>query len=53
MVVLLGGGIYRALALLWILIFDFYMVLFFFQIIYLNDCSVVTVNVLTARFNPT
>ena len=39
--VLLGGGKYRMLALLWILIFDFYMILCLRQIIYLNDFSVV------------
>ena len=36
MVVLLGGGIYCTLILLWILIFDFYMILCSYQIIYLN-----------------
>ena len=41
MVILLGGGIYRMLALLWILIYDFYMILCSRQIIYLNDLSVV------------
>ena len=44
MFVLLGGGIYRTLALLWILIFDFYMILCSCQIIYLNNCSVVRLN---------
>ena len=39
--VLLGGGIYSMLALLWILIFDFYMILCSRQIIYLNNCSVI------------
>ena len=39
--VLLGGGKYRMLALLWILLFDFYMILCSRQIIYLNNCSVV------------
>ena len=39
-VVLLGDGIYRTLALLLILIFDFYMILCSCQIIYLNNCSV-------------
>ena len=41
MVILLGGGIYRMLALLWILIYDFCMILCSRQIIYLNDLSVV------------
>ena len=41
MFVLLGGGKYRMLALLWILIFDFYMILCSSQIIYLNNLSVV------------
>ena len=41
MVVLLGGVIYRMLALLWMLTFDFYMILCSCQIIYLNNCSVV------------
>ena len=40
-VVLLGGGIYCMLALLLILIFDFYMILCSRQIIYLNNCLVV------------
>ena len=40
MVVLLVDGIYRTLALLLILIFDFYMILCSCQIIYLNNCSV-------------
>ena len=40
MVVLLGDGIYRTLALLLILIFDFYMILCSCQIIYLNNCPV-------------
>ena len=40
-VVLLGGGIYLMLALLLILIFDFYMILCSRQIIYLNNVSVV------------
>ena len=39
--VLLGGGNHRMLALLWILIFDFYMILCPHQIIHLNNCSVV------------
>ena len=39
MVVLLGGGICRMLALLWILIFDLYMILCSRQIIYLNNYS--------------
>ena len=41
MVVLLGGGIYRMLALLWMQILDFYMILCSRQILYLNHCSVV------------
>ena len=40
-IVLLGGGNHRMLALLWILIFDFYMILCPHQIIHLNICSVV------------
>ena len=44
MFVLLGGGKYRMLALLWILIFDFYMILCSGQIIYRNDFSVVTLS---------
>ena len=40
MVVLLVDGIYRTLALLLILIFDFYMILCSCQIIYLNNCPV-------------
>ena len=39
--VLLCGGNCRILALLWILIFDFYMILCSCQIIYLNNLSVV------------
>ena len=35
MVVLLGSGVYRILALLWILMFDFYMILYSRQLIYL------------------
>ena len=41
MVVLLGGGNSRMVDLLWIIIFDFYMILCSGQIIYLNDYSVV------------
>ena len=41
MIVLLGGGNHRMLALLWILIFDFYMILYSRQIIHLNIVSVV------------
>ena len=41
MFVLLFGGNYRMLALLWILIFDLYMILCSCQIIYLNNVSVV------------
>ena len=41
MFVLLNGDKYRMLALLWILIFDFYMILCSRQIIYLNNVSVV------------
>ena len=41
MVVLLGDGIYRTLALLLILIFDFYMILCSLQIIFVNGFSVV------------
>ena len=41
MFVLLGDGNYCMLALLWILTFDFYMILYFRQIIYLNHLSVV------------
>ena len=41
MVILLGGSIYCTLALLWIPIFDFYMILYSCQIIYLNNCSVI------------
>ena len=37
MFVLLGGGKYRMLALIWILIFDFYMILCSRQIIYINN----------------
>ena len=40
-IVLLGGGNHRMLALLWILIFDFYMILCPHQIIHLNNISVV------------
>ena len=38
---LLGGGICCSLALFWILIFGFYMILCSCQIIYLNNCLVV------------
>ena len=41
MIVLLGGGIYRMLALVWIPLFDFYMILCSRQIVYLNNVSVV------------
>ena len=41
MIVLLGGGNHRMLALLWIIIFDFYMVLCPHQIIHVNNFSVV------------
>ena len=41
MIVLLGGGSYCILALLWILISDFNMILCSRQIIYLNNLSVV------------
>ena len=44
MIVLLGGGKYCMLALLWILIFDFHMKLCSRQIIYLNNLSVVRLN---------
>ena len=37
MIVLLGGGNHCVLALLWILIFDFYMILCPHQIIHLNN----------------
>ena len=40
-VVLLGGDIYRIHALLWILLFDFYMILYSRQIVYLNKYPVV------------
>ena len=39
--VLLDGGIYCTLAMLWILIFVFFVILCSCQIIYLNICSVV------------
>ena len=41
MFVSLGGGKYRILALLWIIIFDFYMILCSRQIIHVNNVSVV------------
>ena len=41
MVVLLGVSIYGMLALLWIPIFDFHMILYSCQTIYLNNCSVI------------
>ena len=41
MFVLLDGGIYCTLTMLWILIFVFYMILCSCQRIYLNHCSVV------------
>ena len=44
-IVLLGGGNHRMLALLWILIFDFYMILCAHQIIHLNNLSVVKLSV--------
>ena len=44
MFVLLGGGNYRIFALLWILIFDFYMILCSRQIIYLNNLPVVNIS---------
>ena len=41
MIVLLRRGMYCMLALLWILIFDFYMILCSYQIMKLNNCLVV------------
>ena len=41
MIVLLGGGNHRMRALLWILIFDFYMIVCPHQIIHLHHFSVV------------
>ena len=41
MFVLFDGAIYRMLDLLWILIFDFYMILCSRQVIYMNNASVV------------
>ena len=39
--VLLDGGISCTLAMLWILIFVFFVILCSFQIVYLNNCAVV------------
>ena len=44
MIVLFGGDMYCTLPLLQILIFDFYMILCSCQIVYLNNCPVVTLS---------
>ena len=45
MVVLLSGGIYHTLALFWIPIFDFFMILCSCQMIYLNNCAIIRLSV--------